>query len=109
MRLRIGHLDYDVSAMSVDEADEEGVDGLCQHHLQRIRVREELPPSQQAGVLLHEVLHALWNVYAIPRRGLTEEEVVARLEAPLLMLLRDNRHLVVALYAALDHDTKVVG
>lgn len=109
MRLRIGHLDYDVHGLSVEEADGEGVDGLCQHHIQRIHVREELPPVQQAGVLLHETLHAIWQVYAIPRRGLTEEEAVARLEAPLLMLLRDNRHLVEALYSALDYDEKLVG
>lgn len=45
-----------------------------------------------AGVVLHELLHALWWHQALPKKA-TEEDVVVALESGIVMLFRDNPEL----------------
>lgn len=108
MRIRVGHLLYEICPLGVEEADERNIDGMCEHHTQRILIREELPPAQQAGVLIHELIHAMFHVYAMPRRGITEEQVAAGLEGPVAILLRDNPDIGTAIRQALDAGVPLV-
>lgn len=66
-----------------------------------IVIRKELPLSLQRGVLLHELLHALYDVSELDETHINEEKkahveevVVSRLTAHLLSLVRDNPKLV---------------
>lgn len=69
--------------------------GQCNPFLLRVQVREDLPPAQARSVLLHELLHAVSDVFVA---GLKERQVRA-LEAGLACLLRDNPRLVAYLTA----------
>ena len=63
----------------------------------RIRIDDDLEPSVQRETMLHEALHALWWLTALPSNDLCdhdEEAVVKGLAAPLLDLLRRNPSLV---------------
>ncbi len=56
------------------------------------------PEDALRATLLHEVLHAIWLTYAIDSEAEVkrerDEQYVARLEMPLLSVLRDNPLLV---------------
>ena len=63
-----------------------------------IRLRDGMPESVTAEVLLHECLHALWD--GTPLRDFddaVEESVVSALAPPLLDLLRRNPKLLALL------------
>lgn len=94
MKVRIGHLDYNVELMSPQKADAEKADGLFYARDQKICVRADLPPAQAAGVLIHELIHAMFHAYGLPHNRLTEEDVATKLEGPLASLIRDNPTLI---------------
>jgi len=60
-------------------------------------------PSVMASSLLHEALHAVWEVHQIPST-VTEEEACAHLEGPLLEFLVENYGLIQALRMAVLKD-----
>jgi hypothetical protein len=90
MKVKIGHLEYVVEAMHPEKADAERADGLCAPRLQKIFIRSDLPAAQQAGILIHELIHAIFHAHGLPDHRLTEEDVATRLEGPLASLIRDN-------------------
>ncbi len=67
-----------------------------------IRINTTDRADEQASTLVHELLHAIWDANKLPS-SMTEEEVCAALEGPLLSLLIDNLHLRPILEAAF-HD-----
>jgi hypothetical protein len=58
-----------------------------------IQIAPGLSPDAAATTVLHEIVHAIAHVYALPD-VLDEESMCGRLEAPLLAFLRDNPTLV---------------
>lgn len=94
MKVKVGHLEYIVEAMHPEKADAERADGLCAPRLQRIFIRSDLPAAQQAGILLHELIHAIFHAHGLPPARLTEEDVATRLEGPLASLIHDNPSLM---------------
>ena len=83
---------------TVTEAQDQGGDCLNPRE-GRIVLDERAPVAMRRGHLLHEVLHAiLWAHYVVDpaddEAAEREEQLVARLEAPLLQVLRDNPLLV---------------
>ena len=97
MKLRVGHADYAVMAMDPDTHDDFGTNaGECCNATMVILVDPTLPPSEQGRTLLHEALHAVWDVYGLPAT-VTQEGACSRLEGPLLCLIRDNPHMVAAI------------
>lgn len=56
-----------------------------------IEYQDDLPIQRTASVILHEVLHGLWDVSGLHREyGEHEEEHVSRLETQLCDLIRNN-------------------
>ena len=55
--------------------------------------------TSMASTLVHECLHAMWDVYGLPE-SVNEEELCLKLEAPVLAFLVDNVGVVQALRKA---------
>jgi hypothetical protein len=58
-------------------------------------------------VLMHEVIHAIFDIYKIKGR-LNEEAVCENLDAPLAALLVDNPHLVDKVRDAILYSTPIL-
>ena len=61
-----------------------------------IRVDGDLPPALIRETLLHEVMHAAWNMVGLHRAGLTneqEEQVITALSPALTEVWRNNPEL----------------
>lgn len=81
---------------SIKGEGDELLDGLCDRSRHVLSIQWGLPPIRKAGVTLHEVLHAAFDVSGLHQSfsGATEERIVAAMEAPLLEALRRNKWLV---------------
>ena len=101
MQLKIGALDFLVLPADAVEMGGE-YEGTCNCQEQLIRIRCDRSPQWQASVLVHELLHAAFNLAGLPTKGLTEEAVCSALEGPLALVLRDNHWLFDRLYRALS-------
>jgi len=108
MKVKIGHLEYAVEGLHPEKADAERADGLFIARFQKIFIRSDLPPDQQAGVLLHEILHAIFHAHGLPNSRLTEEDVATRLEGPLASLIRDNPFLMKTLADSLSGKRPII-
>jgi hypothetical protein len=87
--IRVGYIDFTVINWPYGEASANGSDGECLMHLQIIRVRDDLQPSRKANVLLHEVLHAAYNIGDLTDTS-TEEKTVTVLANQMTQVWRDN-------------------
>lgn len=70
--------------------------GLTLHHATTIMVDDNVSEDVQASTLLHEVLHAVFDVTGVSYDigSKTEEKLIRHLEATLLQVLRENPELV---------------
>lgn len=91
--IRVGHLDYRVEDWTPSEAYVNGRFGECDKHHLVIRVRADLPAQRKAEVLLHEVLHAAWEMGDLSD-GCAEEKVVTVLANQMTQVWRDNPEFV---------------
>jgi len=89
MKIQVDYREFTVEAMP---AHETRVDGLFLNYEHKILVDASLCPAEQASVLLHELIHAIWTVRGFPAR-LTEEQVCTMLAPALATVLKDNRDL----------------
>lgn len=101
--LRIGGLDYTVKEWNKQAAENAGCWGLCDRTTLTILVCEGLPPQREAEVLLHEVLHAAYDVGGLNAiaEHLSEERLVGVLTYQLIAVWRDNPQLVAYLEGTL--------
>lgn len=106
MRIKVGPVDVTVTPLDRMTAVERGVCGLYHSATKKIEVSPRQTPQTQAAILIHELLHAVWDVHAIPKDG--EEAMILRLEAPLAGIIRDNPELLGVLHQALCNDVPVV-
>lgn len=97
MILRIGHRDILVLPLPPKETK---VDGLFLNYNNAIHVASTLHPAEQASILLHEIIHALYVIYEWPKK-MGEEQVCTRLAPALAAVMRSNPHLCEALECAL--------
>lgn len=102
MRLKINHLTYDVLPLPPLWADAESAVGLHSPNEPAIYIRSDEAPAEQARILWHELIHALWHAFNIPKQARDEEQTCEVLESPLAALFVDNPHLSQALLAARD-------
>ena len=49
--------------------------GICDTNTKTIYVRTDHPPAVQGSTLIHELLHALFDIFVLPKSGLSEEDV----------------------------------
>ena len=85
--LKIGPYDYRIEfASDIRNDDDERCAGMCIYERQLIRLDNDMSQQAIESALLHEVLHALDDMFRI---GLTEHQVSV-LAPALLMVLRDN-------------------
>lgn len=92
--LKVGAYDFTVSTFPdfLVGPDEQQKWGLCSFSELKLSVgnTEGMPSSQMfVGVLLHEVLHAIWSNQNLKNKE-TEENVILAMEVGLISLFRDN-------------------
>lgn len=103
MKVRIGHVNFPVRWESEDN-DEYGENMGSFDAISGIEIHPDQSPSEAATTLIHEVVHAIANVYRFPPKIASEEKLCLLLEGPLAAFIRDNREVVTAIQEALEND-----
>ena len=101
--LKVGSVIYRIVEMGYQQANAEGLDGCCEVGQKIIRIREDLNRDDKARILLHEVLHAAYNMGDLSD-GCTEEKVVTVLANQLTQIWRDNPDFVRFMNSCLEVD-----
>lgn len=102
MKLKVGHRTYTVRAMTKKEhTHEDGCLGLCKKRAAEILVWPAVSPCDQADTLLHEILHACWDVMHLGDE-VREETAVSNLSSSLCQVFRDNPGLIETIRMGLD-------
>jgi hypothetical protein len=73
-----------------------------------IVVSADLPPAEQATVLIHEIVHSIYHERKMPTRA-AEETVCIGLAAGLAEIIRDNPEIVAAIGLALTEGVPILG
>lgn len=87
--VRVGPHTIAISLKPREEALTEEAWGCYNLETMTIWVQQELAPSKQARVLLHEIIHALWDVGELGEET-DEETAVSVLSTQLLAAMHDN-------------------
>lgn len=98
LALKIDHRDITVDALHPGYDDTAA--GLYESAFSRILISPAASPAEQARLLLHEVLHAVWDIRHMPAT-VTEELACSLLDGALATVFRDNLHLTAVLINAL--------
>jgi hypothetical protein len=102
VKLKIGHLTYKVRAADYEaDSGEISTDdwGLCIPLTQEILIDPDLSSARQLEILLHEIIHAIWEAYLLPAT-VEEEEAAGMLGRFLSAVLTDNPILLKAIEQA---------
>jgi hypothetical protein len=102
--LKVGPVVYRVLEMSYQVAAVQDIDGVCETGQKIIRVREDLNRDDKARILLHEILHAAWDMGNLADSD-GEEKTVAVLANQLTQIWRDNPDFVAFMNDALQLTT----
>ena len=86
--LWIGPFRVEVGMLTQDEALAQGLNGRWLPAKQRIEVASICVEQAQIDTLLHEALHAIWDVVDMPTEN--EEAIVSRLSPQLMLLFQRN-------------------
>ena len=89
-RIRVGYRNYRIEFPEISLELEPEQLGQCDTTSEKILVAGSLTPEKQANVLLHEVLHAIWNEYKILDDNDIEEKTVTCLANGLCLLIQEN-------------------
>ena len=108
MRIKVGYADYTVASLAPGVADVADIYGYCDPHTLTIYVRPDCSPQEQGCTLIHELIHAAFDVFRLPKTGMTEEDVASRLEVPLATIFRDNPKLLGVIQKALSEGKPIV-
>lgn len=92
--LRIGHLQITIHPWGDREADREDADGIYYPSKDAIYIRANRAPAEQVRILIHEVLHVIYDTWGIGDDALEEEAVCGRLDLGLVNVLQNNPHLL---------------
>ena len=86
----LGH-EYSIEEMSSRLFKEREAYGDCDHEQRRIRIYCGVSNAVIRDTLLHEILHAAWNLLYLSNEG--EEKIVSRLATLLVGFFDDPRNL----------------
>jgi hypothetical protein len=99
--VRIGAVNYAVLETDAAELIDDGRAADISHAHHRIRVANQLPEARQAHLLIHEILHGLFDDSGINLDREREEQLVEALTPRFTALLADNRGAIEALWQML--------
>jgi Zn-dependent peptidase ImmA (M78 family) len=108
VKLKINHRDVPVLPLSSEEATNLKMYGYYEDNTKEIYIENILDPTEQARVLLHEIIHALFHIHQVKAKRFTQEGVCQALDVPLATLFRDNPHLGQVLHDALNRSIPIV-
>lgn len=100
--VRVGYRDFDVVEWDRKDAEASGRYGECDKANAIIRVSTDRGSVKAANTLIHEILHAAWDIGDMPGK-VDEEKVVTVLANQLSQVWRDNPGLVAYLTDALGN------
>jgi len=89
-KIKIGCLTYKVIDWDKDDSDEASLYGTHSSKTQRIKLASDMSVERKKEVLLHEVIHAIWDQWMVHEEGFKEEEVVRALAIGLTTVFKDN-------------------
>ena len=95
-KLRVGICDYTIMEVP-DLKDEKGNELYGRHSQNRLTIEiGSLNPTPYITLdtLIHEILHSIYNQYALREKGEPEERVVSVIATGMVSVLRDNPELV---------------
>lgn len=85
-RIKIAHLNFTVLVLETNSYDD---NGGCNFETQTIKLSKKLKGNRLKEILLHEIFHALYYLWAL-KEGDDEERVVDAFAVGLATVLRDN-------------------
>jgi hypothetical protein len=84
--IKIGGIDYKVKIVNECDEDDSNVDGKINFPKQEIRIKKGLEAQYQENVLLHEIIHGIFEFCGWEQN----EENTIRLSNALYQVLKDN-------------------
>ena len=105
LTLKLGHRKFRVVPFETLDGPDAG---LIDYEAQTISIASTLTAEEQARVLIHELLHAAWDMAGNLGAALEEEAACEALDGPLATIFSDNPHLFGVLRLALNHDEAIV-
>lgn len=87
--VKVGPFTYEIEEWDPTEALQNGHLGQCDTLNLVIKVQANLPSMRKVEVLLHEIMHAAWDVVSLPG-SVEEETAVNALAIALTGVFRDN-------------------
>lgn len=100
--LSFGYRTYEITPMDEDMASAAEAIGLHFLTRNRIYIQQHQPEHEQVQTLLHELGHAIWSYFALPRDRDMEERVVECFATGFCQLIRENPGFAAWLGAALE-------
>ena len=91
--IRVGYRDYTVEEWPANLASVSNRWGECDRRNLGIRIQQDLLPAMRAEVLLHEVIHAAYEMGALDEKD-GEERIACVLGNQLTQVWRDNPELI---------------
>lgn len=90
--IRVGSFDVKVTPLTVEESEK--CLGVFSKNDMRIGLQSKYPSQQmEAQILLHELMHAVYEVMGIHAKD-GEERIVAQMSQGLAQVMRDNPKLI---------------
>ncbi len=109
VNLQVGHCSVSVLPFPEGVGEALGHLGDYTASSKRIRLSDEMPASEQAEVLLHEVIHACFDIFGWnERETLTEEQVCTFVAKGLAQVFQANPILHEKLHQALTNGKDIV-
>ena len=101
-KIKVLSQDYEVVVMSTSDAATKEKFSSCDSVLSVISIDTQCSNQQQAGTLIHEILHAVFFLMAIKAKNIQgEEELVSSMSNGLAAVMRDNPKTFKAIMEAL--------
>lgn len=90
-KIKIGGLTYKVNTVLDVDEDNSNVDGKIIYNKLEIKLKENMPEEYAECVLLHEIIHGIFNLCQFEQK----EAEIEQLSHALYQVLKDNFNLTV--------------
>ena len=74
-KIKLGYISLSIETMSKSDANYNGCGGRCEVWEERISISPELTNRQAAHVLLHELIHAAFDLFYAGSNEFTKEDI----------------------------------